>query len=278
MSLDQKFKKDTSFRKEISPSERLCLTIHYHAYGNSQHDLSFTYRIGRSTVSVIIREIYEAMWGNLSEQYCRPPQNKEHWNQIAKDIEEIWNLPLCVGAIEIKHIAIKSPINSGSLYFTYKGFFGIVLTGICDACYVFTLVDIGSYGSNNDSGVIHNSTMGKEFFKNRMSLPNPEVISKYCSRQELPYYLVGDDTFPLQPWLLRPYPGKNISEEDAIFNYRLSRARLVIENSFGILAARWRIFLQTIQSNVETVNAIFRAAICLHNFLFKTNKHCSILS
>ena len=89
-----------------------------------------------------------------------------------------------------------------------------------------------------------NSTMGKRFFENRMNLPDPKVISNDCSRKDLPYYLVGDEAFPLQPWLLWHYPGKNISDENAIFNYRLSRARLVIENSFGILATRWRIFLQ----------------------------------
>ena len=104
-----------------------------------------------------------------------------------------------------------------------------------------------------------------------MNLPDPKVISNDCSRKDLPYYLVGDEAFPLQPWLLRHYPGKSISDEDAVFNYRLSRTRLVIENSFGILATRWRIFLQPMQSNVETVNAIIRATICLHNFLRQTN-------
>ena len=81
------------------------------------------------------------------------------------------------------------------------------------------------------------TTMGKGFFENCMNLPGPEVISNDYSRKELPYYLVGDEAFPLQLWLLRPYPRKNISEEDAIFNYRLSRTRLVIDNSFGILVA-----------------------------------------
>ena len=71
---------------------------------------------------------------------------------------------------------------------------------ICDARYVFALVDIGSYGSNNESGVFRNSTMGKGFFENCMNLPDPEVISNDCSRKELPYYLVGDEAFPTQPW------------------------------------------------------------------------------
>ena len=114
---------------------------------------------------------------------------------------------------------------------------------ISDAHYVFhTLVDIGSYGSNNDSGVFRNSKMGEAFFNEKMKLPDPKPIAQSQLPEKIPYYPVGDEAFPLQPWLLRPYPGKNILEEEVIFNYRLSRARLVIENAFGILAARWRIF------------------------------------
>ena len=83
--------------------------------------------------------------------------------------------------------------------------------------------------------------------------------------------LVGDEAFPLQSWLLRPYPGQGIPEKQRIFNYRLSRSRRVIENAFGILAARWRVFMQLIQSTVEKTDRIVKATICLHNFLRQTN-------
>ena len=69
---------------------------------------------------------------------------------------------------------------------------------ISNARYIFTLVDIDSYGSANDSGVFHNSTMGKETFKNRMILSDPEVTSNDCSRNELPCYLVRDEASPLE--------------------------------------------------------------------------------
>ena len=40
-----------------------------------------------------------------------------------------------------------------------------------------------------------------------------------------------------------------------------------IENAFGILAARWRIFLQPISADPENAVAYTKAALCLHNFL-----------
>ena len=264
-------KKDTRLRKAIPAQERLCLTLHYLAYGGSQQSLCFPFRIAKSTICKIIHETCLAIWNGLKDKYLRPPKTADDWKRISNGFNGIWNLPHCIGAIDGKHVAMKCPLNSGSLYYNYKGYFSSILMAICDARYVFTLVDIGSYGSNNDSGVFRNSVMGKAFFNGEMNLPVPEIIVESPSLGNVPYYIVGDEAFPLQPWLLRPFPGQGIPEDQVIFNYRLSRARRVIENAFGILAARWRIFLKPIQSSTETTDLIVKAAICLHNFLRQTN-------
>ena len=52
-----------------------------------------------------------------------------------------------------------------------------------------------------------------------------------------------------------------------MFNYTLSRARRTLENSFGILAARWRIFRRPTKASTETVDNIIKAGIGLHNYL-----------
>ena len=92
--------------------------------------------------------------------------------------------------------------------------------------------------------------MGKAFFNDEMSLPVAECLEHSPTFAKVPFFLVGDETFPLQSWLLRIYPAQGISEEQRIFNYRLPRARRVIENAFCILAARWQVFMQPIQSTV----------------------------
>ena len=48
---------------------------------------------------------------------------------------------------------------------TTKDFFSMVLLAVCDTRYCFSLVDVGEYGGNNDSGILRNSKMGKEVSK-----------------------------------------------------------------------------------------------------------------
>lgn len=133
----------------------------------------------------------------------------------------------------------------------------------CDANYCFTFVDIGSFGRNSDGGVFSNSAFGKVLEAGTLQLPEPERISNNFT---LPFVCVADEAFPLKTYLMRPYArralqytAEDTAEEFAnkckrkFFNYRLSRARRVIENSFGILAARWRIFRGPIKAKPENV-------------------------
>lgn len=55
-----------------------------------------------------------------------------------------------------------------------------------------------------------------------------------------------------------------------IFNYRLARARRMIESTFGILAAKWRIYRRPIIASVSTTVKIVQATICLHNFIIQS--------
>lgn len=68
---------------------------------------------------------------------------------------------------------------------------------------------------------------------------------------------------------MRPYSRVSVTgnERNKMFNYRLSRARRVVENAFEILSARWRVFRTVIQVHPKSVDNLVLAACCLHNML-----------
>ena len=208
------------------------------------------------------------IWEKLAE-YVTAPNSEEDWLNIANNFDALWNFKHCIGAIDGKHVCIENPPNSGSLYYNYKGFYSIVLLAICDAKYNFTLVDIGQYGSNNDAGVLSNSVIGQRLNQKELAIPSPTPLNG-CELDPLPYFFVGDEAFPLKENMMRPYPGK-LDEAERVYNYRLSRARRVVENAFGLLRTRWRIFARPIKASVESVESFTFAAIALHNYLRQTD-------
>ena len=253
-------------RCPISKEERLCLTLRYLASGDSQQSISYNFRISKRTVHNIVKETCDAIWEALSGTYLKQPTTSEEWEEIAKDMLAKWNFPTCIGSLDGKHIAIECPGYSGSQYYNYKGFYSIVLMAMCDANYCFTMVDVGSYGKDNDAQIFNNSQMGQAFILNEMNLPAPSTHAGHL----LPYVIVGDEIFGLKTWLMKPYSGRGLTKESAIFNYRLSRCRRTIENAFGILAARWRIFRKPIRAAPENDDSFVKACLCLHNYLILT--------
>ena len=136
----------------------------------------------------------------------------------------------------------------------------------CDENYCFTLVDIGGHGSENDASSFDHPDISTAIEDNYLDIPSPEMVNGYS----LPYVFVGDEIFPLKSWLIKPDPGKNLNESRQIFNYRLSRCRQTVENTFGIFAAKWHIFRRPSRAFPDTVEKIVMACVCLHNYLMRT--------
>ena len=79
------------------------------------------------------------------------------------------------------------------------------------------------------------------------------------------FFMIGDDAFALRTWMMKPFPSRSLSIPQRVFNYRLSRARRVSENAFGILAHRFRCLLTTMHQHPKRVQKIVMACCVLHN-------------
>ena len=60
---------------------------------------------------------------------------------------------------------------------------------------------------------------------------------------------------------------RGLTHEQLIANYRISRARRVVENAFGILAQRWQLLLTTMMQQPDIMRLIVGSCVCLHNIM-----------
>ena len=107
--------------------------------------------------------------------------------------------------------------------------------------------------------------MKAAIYNGSLHLPEDEDLPNTSTK--CPYVITADDAFPFGHHNMKPYGGKYLETEKHIFNYRLSRARRVSENTFGLSTARWGIFKRPIDALPEQCIGITKAVVALHNFI-----------
>lgn len=196
-------------------------------------------------------------------------KNEEDWRNIAKQFHVRTDFPNCIGAVDGKHIRLKKPATTGSEFYNYKNFFSTVLLGVVDADYCFVAIDVGSYGANSDSNILKKSNFGRRLHANQLNIPNAQMLPQDDKGKPMPFMIVGDEAFALSRNILRPYPRRNLTVKQRIYNYRLTRARRMVECTFGILANKWRILHRPIDVELAFADYIIKACCILHNFVRK---------
>lgn len=197
----------------------------------------------------------------------QPPQTPQQWMEVAKGYERRWNFPNCFGALDGKHIRIQAPGKSGSLYYNYKGYFSMVLLALVDADYNFLYVHCGAEGRSSDGGLWRDCDLHQRLREGTLPLPAPKPWPHAEEGGPRPYVIVADDAFAMTNYLLKPYCSRQLTHKQRIFNYRLSRARRVVENTFGIMTCRFRLLLTAIHKKPSKIVPIVMAIIALHNYL-----------
>ena len=75
--------------------------------------MSLGFRVGKSTVSTILKEVCEALYTVLATHNLRPPSKEEEWKQISSEFLELWSMSHVIGAIDGKLVAMECPKNAG---------------------------------------------------------------------------------------------------------------------------------------------------------------------
>ena len=169
-------KKTTRFRLPISPEEKLAITLRFLATGETYKSLMYQYRVSEVSISRFVPEVCQVIIESFMEEYMSLPDSKEKWLSVAKEFEEKWQFPNCVGAIDGKHVPLINPFNSGSTYFNYKRFFSIVLLALVDADYKFLYVNVGCQGRISVGGKFKNSELYHLLVNDEINLPDSRQL------------------------------------------------------------------------------------------------------
>lgn len=260
---------------------KLFIICRYLATGLAFRQLAMAFRISKTAVSNIVIEVCIALWNSLKNKHMSTP-TVDDFKNIANEFYKKWNFPNCVGSLDGKHIRMKCPKNSGSMFFNYKQYYSIVLMAVSDANYRFVMIDVGSYGKDSDGSVLCNTQFYQRLENGTLKLPKLSNLPN--SNLKAPYVFVGDEAFPLRNYIMRPFPRQQLASayDKKHYNYRLSRARMTIECAFGIASSKFRILQKSIETKVENADHIVKAICILHNVIIdrenESSRQCTIIS
>ena len=254
-------RQDTRFRKAICVQLRVAITLWCLATCGEYRTIGHLFGVARCTVCVIVHDTCAAIIKVLQSKYITFPTGND-LQCVVDGFNMKWDMVQCAGAIDGCHIPVKPPSLNHTDFYNRKGWYSIILQAVVDHEYLFRDVMVGWPGSVHDARVLVNSQLYHR-------IQNKELLttsSRTLLGKDIRPFLVGDSAYPLSTWLMKPFPHNSaLSDRQKTFNYRLSRARIVVENAFGRLKARWRRLTKQNDMEVSHVPQIVTACCILHN-------------
>ena len=227
--------------------------------------------LGISTVCEVVHRTCHTISRHLLPQYIKLP-SEQRLREIVEEFETLWGFPQVVGAVDGTHIPILKPTECPSDYYNRKGYYSIIVQGIVDSQGLFIDVNIGWPSKVHDACVFANSSF---YSKCNAGTYLPDWKKNICGT-EVPILILGDPAYPLLPWLMKPFPDTgNLTRQQQHFNYRQSRARMVVENAFGRLKGRWRCLLKRMDYyEIEYTTNVVASCFVLHNLCELNGDNC----
>ena len=254
-------KRDTVMRKAISVEQRIAITLWRLATTTDYRTIGHLFGVSKTAVCLIVKEVCSAIVEVLLPRYIKVPTG-DSLKEVIRGFKHKWGFPQCAGAVDGTHISIMSPRDFPADYFNRKGWHSIIMQGMVDHLYRFTDIYIGWPGRVHDARVFGNSTLYQKGVNGTLF---PEW-TKTIAQEEIPLVVLGDPAYPLLPWVMKPYiDNGHLSRDQRRFNYRLSRARVVVEDAYGRLKGRWRCLSKRNDTEISDLPELIAACCVLHN-------------
>ncbi|CAM5131483.1 unnamed protein product [Natator depressus] len=244
--------KNTNMRAALTVHKQVAISLWKLAKPDSYQSISNQFGVDKSTVGVAVMQVANAIIELLLSKVVTLGNV-----QVILDGFAAMGFSNCGGAIDRTHIPILGPDHQGSQYINRKGYFSMVLQALVDHKGRFTNINVGWLGKVHDACILRNSGLFKQL-QEGIYFPDQKITA---GDVEMSIIILGD---PLMPWLMEPYTGILDSSKE-LFNYRLSKCRMVIKCGFGHLKGRWCSLLTRSDLSETNIPIVIAACCVLHN-------------
>ncbi|XP_071581033.1 putative nuclease HARBI1 [Temnothorax nylanderi] len=215
------------------PNElKVLCALNFYAQGSYQKAVGVDSRlnIAQSTVSVILQQITLAINEHLLRQWIHFPTTPQEIQQTVERNYTKTRIPGLMGFVDGTNVAIRAPSVHEGLYVNRKGYHAQHVQIICDTNLSIMNILARYPGSTHDSFVWRNCYV-------RQLLQTQYENGNHC-------WLLGDSGYPLEPWLLTPFPNAEPGTREEYYNQRHSSTRSTVERCIGVLKKQFRCLLR----------------------------------
>lgn len=245
---------------DVPLSIQFCCALNFYASGSYQRRVgadAFAC-LSQTLVSRCVRSISCAIATKMMADFVRFPETIQEIELLHADMQVHTDYPGAFGIVDGSQIALAAlPKELEFAFMNRKGFHSINTQFVTDAHMRFLNVNARYPGSTHDSLIWRSS-----------------LANSYCRRaadqmgSDWNYFLLGDNGYPLQPWLLKPFESPETYAE-IIYNIRHRKLRSLVERAIGLLKGRFRCLLGERKLHYDPLMSgyIIYSCTVLHNFL-----------
>ena len=253
--LEKPCQRATNYRRETIPADvRLGITLRILA-GAEVLDVRQIFSVGNPTAYSILHDTVEVI--NKTMRFPMLPKEEDAVHKASRDFKvsrtNLNPLDGFVGALDGIYIKLKKPNNESipASFYCRKGYYAIPVQAVCDSKYIFR------YASGLCGGATHDA------LANSISGFMEEVKNGLLGDI---FWVAGDEAYQVSEWIIVPYPASTLTDDEENFNFYISSLRIHIEQAFGMLTARWRLFQDRLNFSLRHCANIMSVCMKLHNY------------
>lgn len=252
--------------KPMSLSDQVAVALRRLGSGESLVTIGDSFGLSHSTVSQVTWRFVESMEVR-GLQHLQWPSTEVEMNAVKSKFEKIQGLPNCCGVIDATHITMCLPASepSSNVWLDHKKNHSMVLQAIVDADMRFRDIVTGWPGKMQDWLIFESSNFNKLCDKGERLNGKKLHLSEGSAIRE---YIIGDSGYPLLPYLVVPYEGKELSDPKEEFNRLHLATRMVAQRALTRLKEMWRIIHGTMwRPDKHRLPRIILVCCLLHNIV-----------